>query len=197
MSLAARAPEPVASARDDDAALVARLCQGEREALGTLYDRHAPILLAVALRMLGAAREAQDVVHDVFLEAWEHAREYDSTRGSVRTWLLVRLRSRTLDRMGRAEAARSHPLDESGEALAALAAAGPQTLEAVDALAVRQALSRMPDDVRDVLAFTYFDGLTAREIAERTGIPPGTVKSRLARGLSHLAALFGAGAPGT
>lgn len=192
VSLAARAPAPAAPVREDDAGLVARMAAGDRDALGSLYDRHASVLLAVALRILGATREAHDLVHDVFLEAWEHAREYDAARGRVRAWLLVRLRSRALDRLGRAERARSQSLDEAGEALAAMALAGPRRpSEPVDVLAVRQALAKTPEDVRLVLALTYFDGLTAREVADRLQVPAGTVKSRLARGLSSLARLLG------
>jgi RNA polymerase sigma-70 factor (ECF subfamily) len=165
---------------------------GDGSALGSLYDRHAPALLAVAMRMLGAAREAQDVVHDVFLEAWEHAREYDRERASVRTWLLVRLRSRALDRLGRAESTRAHSLEDAGDAVTAWTArVATSSSEAVDALAVRQALEKIPEDARRVLSLAYFDGLTAREIAERLGVPTGTVKSRRARGLATLAALLG------
>jgi RNA polymerase sigma-70 factor (ECF subfamily) len=166
---------------------------GDTGALGAVYDRHAPALLAVAMRMLGAAREAQDVVHDVFLEAWEHAREYDAARASVRTWLLVRLRSRALDRLGRAEALRARSLEDAGDALIAWSARGAHPSEAVDALAVRQALEKIPEDSRRVLSLAYFDGLTAREIAERLGVPTGTVKSRRARGLASLASLLGLG----
>ncbi|HEY2216370.1 MAG TPA: sigma factor, partial [Solirubrobacteraceae bacterium] len=71
-----------------------RAAAGDRAALGLLYDRFAPSMLAVGQRILGSAREAEDLVHDVFLEAWLRARYYDPARGSVRTWLMLRLRSR-------------------------------------------------------------------------------------------------------
>lgn len=194
MALAVRAASSEGSiAAADDRTLVEQIRRGDRVSLGALYDRHAPALLATGIRMLGAEREAQDLLHDVFLEAWEHAREYDAARGSVRTWLLVRLRSRALDRLGRVERTRSRSLEELGSDAAPLADGSAQTLEALDGIAVRQALSRVDGDVRDVLELTYFRGLTAREIGVRLGVPVGTVKSRLARGLDVLERLLGSG----
>ncbi len=176
--------EPVA----DDAELIHRVQCGDANAMGSIYDRHGSSLFALAIRMLGAEREAEDLLHDVFLEAWEHAREYDPSKGSLHTWLAVRLRSRALDRLGRAEARRTRSLEESAESVRNLPD-GAQS--AVDGLAVRRALERLEANVRRVLELSYFDDLTAREIAERDGVPLGTVKSRLARGLSALEALFG------
>ena len=171
----------------DDAALVALVAQANRAALGVLYDRHAPSLLAVAIRMLRSQREAQDLLHDVFLEVWEHAGEYDAAKATVRTWLFVRLRSRALDRLGRAEHKRTQSLSDAGTTLDVREAA---TVEAVDSIAVKQALAQLPEEVREVLDLTYFEGQTAREIAERVGVPLGTVKSRLSRGLVALGALL-------
>lgn len=178
------------AAATDDRTLVERIRRGDRASLGALYDRHAPTLLATGIRMLGAEREAQDLLHDVFLEAWEHAREYDAARGSVRTWLLVRLRSRALDRLGRVERTRSRSLEELGADAERFVAGGAEGAESLDGIAVRQALARVDGDVREVLELTYFRGLTAREIGARLGIPVGTVKSRLARGLDVLERLL-------
>jgi RNA polymerase sigma-70 factor, ECF subfamily len=177
-------PQPGA---DSDAELIALIQSGDKEALGTVYDRHAPSLYAVAVRMLGAEREAEDLLHDVFLEAWQHAREYDPSKGSVYTWLIVRLRSRALDRLGRAEARRARSLEETPESLD-LALDG--SAGALDGIAVRRALGQVDANVRQVLELTFFDGFTAREIAEQLAVPVGTVKSRLARGLNALEALL-------
>jgi RNA polymerase sigma-70 factor (ECF subfamily) len=171
----------------DDVALVALVARADRGALGVLYDRHAPSLLAVAIRMLRSQREAQDLLHDVFLEVWEHAREYDAARATVRTWLFVRLRSRALDRLGRAEHQRTRQLSDFDASLELREAA---TVETIDSIAVKQALAQLPPEVREALDLTYFEGLTAREIAERTSIPVGTVKSRLSRGVAALGALL-------
>jgi RNA polymerase sigma-70 factor, ECF subfamily len=173
--------------REEDVELIGRIRRGDTAAMGSVYDRHAPALFAIAVRMLGAEREAEDLLHDVFLEAWQHAREYDQNKGSLYTWLVVRLRSRALDRLGRAEARRTRSLEESPEPID-LAVDG--SASAVDGIAVRRALARVEGNVRKVLELTYFDGLTAREIAEQMAVPVGTVKSRLARGLSALEALL-------
>jgi RNA polymerase sigma-70 factor, ECF subfamily len=170
-----------------DAELIARIQSGETEAMGTVYDRHAPSLYAVAVRMLGAQREAEDLLHDVFLEAWQHVAEFDPNKGSVYTWLIVRLRSRALDRLGRAEARRARSLEEAPE-MPQLTLDG--SASAVDGIAVRRALGQVEPIVRQVLELTFFDGFTAREIAEQLAVPVGTVKSRLARGLSALEALL-------
>jgi RNA polymerase sigma-70 factor (ECF subfamily) len=171
----------------DDSVLMALVAAGDREALGALYGRLAPRMMAVAARMLDSLREAEDLVHDVFLEAWLHAAEYDPARGSVRTWLLMRLRSRAIDRLGRAATARN-------EALFELAAPEPPAaagvIEPSDSIWLQQAVERLDADVRDVLELTYFRGLTAEALAVHLGIPVGTVRSRLARGLRSLRLLL-------
>jgi RNA polymerase sigma-70 factor (ECF subfamily) len=168
-----------------DVELMRRAAAGEVDAFAAIYDRHAPALLALAQRMLTARSEAQDLLHDVFLEAWQCAREYDPERASVRTWLLVRARSRALDRMGRR--AREHnarsALRPDGEAVRSHAS----TSAADRRVAVRQALDELDASVRETLELSYFAGLTAEEIAARMDVPIGTVRSRLARGLQQLA----------
>ena len=174
---------------ETDAELIARIQSGDTEAMGMIYDRHAPSLYAVAVRMLGAAREAEDLLHDVFLEAWQHVREFDPSKGSVYTWLIVRLRSRALDRLGRAEARRARSLEELPEIPDFARDRSAGTLEGI---AVRRALAQVDLSVRQVLELTFFDGFTAREIAEQLAVPVGTVKSRLARGLSLLEIMLSA-----
>jgi len=135
--------------------------------------------------MLRGTREAQDLLHDVFLEVWHHADEYDAARGSLRTWLLLRLRSRALDRRGRAESTRTQSLEGSaGVEERALASAPPEPT--ADRIALRQGMEKLEPGVREVLELTYFRDLTAQAIAEHLGVPVGTVRSRLARGLDGL-----------
>jgi len=168
-----------------DVELMRRAGAGEVDAFAAIYDRHAPALLALAERMLTGASEAQDLLHDVFIEAWQSAREYDPDRASVRTWLLVRTRSRALDRMGRRARehnARSSLRQDDAAVRTHAGAAGPERR-----MAVRQALGELDASVRETLELSYFAGLTAEEIADRMDVPAGTVKSRLARGLQRLA----------
>jgi RNA polymerase sigma-70 factor (ECF subfamily) len=158
--------------------------RGDRVALGEIFDRHGGLVQAIALRVLRSPRDAEDLVHDVFLEVWRDAALYDPARGSVRAWLAVRARSRALDRVGRAEAGRVQALD----ALGGLAdRADTTTPHPVDALSIRRALRVIPEDLRVVLEQKYVLGWTAAESATHLSVPVGTVKSRLARGLALLA----------
>ena len=176
-----------AEREEPDVELMERLARGDRAALALLYERHAPLLLALGLRMLGDNREAEDVVHDAFLEAWRAAGDYDRTRGSVRAWLMLRMRSRTLDRIRSAGRRRVVSIDnvslpESGN--------GDSTTSGAERLGVRMSLETLPAEQRRVLALGFYEGLSASEIAERLQVPVGTVKSRTAAALSKLRAHY-------
>jgi RNA polymerase sigma-70 factor, ECF subfamily len=167
----------------DEAALVAAVAAGDREALGALYDLHAPALLGLAKRMLGSQAAAEDLLHDVFLEAWHHAAEYSPERGAVRAWLTVRTRCRALDRLGRgSREARvvERVIAESGNLAAHPCASG------LDAARVRRLAGGLPDELSTVLELAYFEGLSSSEIAARLDLAVGTVKSRMARALGCL-----------
>lgn len=182
-----------ASPPDDaeDEVLVAAMAAGDRAALATLYERHASLLLGLALRIVRERREAEDLLHDVFLEAWRTASDFDPKRGRVRTWLAIRMRSRALDLQKSARVSRNTG-DGGLELLIDEAeAASP------DHGRVRRALAELGSDQRRVLELAYFEGLSCTEIAERVAIPVGTVKSRLAAGLDRLrSGLSGAGSAG-
>jgi RNA polymerase sigma-70 factor, ECF subfamily len=188
VSLPDDVPDPDSSGDESMVQLVQRAQLGDRVAFGELYDRFAPRLEAVAERLLKKRRDSSDLVHDVFLEAWQHIREYDADKGSFRTWLLMRLRSRAWDSLARADARTTRLLHE-GEKLDSISA--PQQEHALEQNVVRAALNELEEDVRGVLDMSYFEGLSAREIGERTGLAVGTVKSRLARGLAALTAALG------
>jgi RNA polymerase sigma-70 factor (ECF subfamily) len=170
------------SPADDDVELMQRAQRGQVEAFAQIYDRHAPIALALGKRMLSSLGDAQDLLHDVFLEAWQCIHEYDPSRASVRTWLLVRMRSRALDRIGRKT--RERLIHRA--LVPTRTSVDPKTMHAERELALRQALAELDEGVRSALELTYFWGLTATEISERTSVPEGTVRSRLARGLLWL-----------
>ncbi len=168
-----------------DVTLIGGAAAGDRDCLAELYDRYASACLAIGRRILGDRREAEDLLHDVFLEAWRQAGDYDEGRGTVRSWLLMRMRSRALDRRKAAAFARRADLpanDSAGEVAAPLEdpTLGP------DRSAVRRALALLPVEQRQVLELGYFEGLSSSEIAERVQAPIGTVKSRVAAALAKL-----------
>ena len=172
------------SERDDDnevdASLVAAMAQGDREALSRLYERHSGLLLGLAMRIVRERREAEDLLHDVFLEAWRSAKDFDPKRGRVRTWLAIRMRSRALDLQKSARVSRN--AGDSGLDLLVDDSEG----NSPDHARVRSALAELGPEQRRVLELAYFEGLSCTEIAARVEIPVGTVKSRIAAGLDRL-----------
>jgi RNA polymerase sigma-70 factor (ECF subfamily) len=177
----ARAGDPVPT----DSELVQRAARGDRAALGLLYDRYAPYLLALGRRLLSDRREAEDVLHDVFLEAFRAAGQYEEARGSVRAWLLTRMRSRCLDRKKAPLARRVVPTDELHLPEPQKGAEEDPFL-GPDRARVRAALGALPEEQRIVLVLGYFEGLSSSEIAEQLTLPVGTVKSRVAAALGKL-----------
>jgi RNA polymerase sigma-70 factor (ECF subfamily) len=164
-----------------------------RQALRALYDLCSGKVMAIALRLLGDRAEAEDVVQETFLELWRRTADYDPTRASPATWAVVIGRSRALDRLrARSSAARvataqaAEPVD---------ADPGPQPVEVrEDQRRVREALSVLPPEQREVIELAYFEGLVQSEIAARTGQPLGTVKTRVRLAMEKLQlALGGAG----
>jgi RNA polymerase sigma-70 factor (ECF subfamily) len=171
----------------DDAALVRAMAAGDRAALARLYARHCQILLGLALRIVRERREAEDLLHDVFLEAWRSAKDFDPNRGRVRTWLAIRMRSRALDLQKSARVSRN-----AGDAgLEQLVDEGDRS--SPDHARVRGALDGLAADQRRVLELAYFEGLSCSEIAARLQIPIGTVKSRLAAAMQRMREYLGGG----
>jgi RNA polymerase sigma-70 factor, ECF subfamily len=178
-----RQREPVLD--ESDIAVLRRLANGDKAALGVLYDRHAPVLLALGLRIVRARREAEDLLHDVFLELWRHAGDYQPERGSVKSWMLLRMRSRCLDRVRSHGYSRVVALEaEPGQR----GAGGVAELDErrLDGNKLRGLIERLPPGQRDVLALGYFEGLSFSEIATQLDIPIGTVKSRVSAAMQTL-----------
>lgn len=163
--------------------LLRRIEAGDRAALADLYDQHAPLVNSLCLRILRDRAEAEEVLQEVFLQAWRQAGRYDPARGSVTSWLAVIARSRALDRLRRRAARREAP-----EAAIPVEVEVPRTAEAI---AVRDALQALPPSQRRALELAYYEGLTQVEIAERTGEPLGTVKTRMRTALLRLREALG------
>jgi RNA polymerase sigma-70 factor, ECF subfamily len=157
------------------------MAAGDRGAVAVLYARHVRSLLVLARGMLKSPQEAEDLIHDVFLEAWRRSADYSEERGTVRAWLFMRARSRALDRLKSTGPARAVLKEQP------LTASAPS----YDERRLRELLSKMPETQQQVLVLGYFEGLSTAEIAERLEIPVGTVKSRTRAALGALRNVLG------
>jgi RNA polymerase sigma-70 factor (ECF subfamily) len=150
-------------------------------------------MLALAKRIVVTSTAAEDIVQDVFLEAWKKARSYDPGRGGVKSWLLLRTRSRCID--FRRAASQSRASDVGDDFWAEHASAPASDVSLVpDHAAIRRALSDLPADQREALWLGYFEGLSSSEIASKLGCPVGTIKTRVASALSKLRSALADGA---
>ena len=174
----------------EDRELVRRLVERDPEALAELYDRHASMLLALAQRVLGSREEAEEVVQEALLQIWSQAARYDPDRSSVSTWMVLIARSRAIDRLRSRKVIERTTVAVQREEIATHAS--PEGASAVlryeRGLRLRVELEQLPEEQRDVLERAFFQGMTQREIAERTGIPLGTVKTRTLLAMKKLRA---------
>jgi RNA polymerase sigma factor (sigma-70 family) len=171
----------------EDAALLARIGKGDEVALEELYHRYGGACFGLARRILDDPHLAEDVVQQVFTALWKGS-GYDSRRGAVSTWLMSVTHHKSID-MLRREAPRRMRL-ASEQALLEVAVAGPgpadQTWGLLRAERTREALKTLPGEQREVVLLAYYGGYTQREIAELSGLPLGTVKSRTLTALRRL-----------
>ena len=184
--------EPVASTDSQrtaqDAALVRAVADGSPEAVEELYDRYGGMLLGLARKVVKDPADAEEVLQETFVHVWNRAASYDPARSSVATWLVLITRSRAIDRVRTKNVVdRTHAAvqKESGpDHESALGAS--LVLDRERRQRVRSELQAIPEEQRTVLELAFYHGLTQREIAERTGIPLGTVKTRTLLAMNKL-----------
>ncbi len=165
-----------------DEELIRQVAQGDERALSELYDRYARPVYATGVRLLGDAHLAEELVQDAFTNVWRAAASFDPSRASFATWLYRITRNRSVD-LSRRRRARPQ---SAGENLLRAVPGGPEPEASVDGWDVARALSRLPEEYREVLTLAYFEGLSQREISLRTGVPLGTIKSRTTAALMRL-----------
>jgi len=174
-----------------DGELRDRLVAGEESALAELYDRFAPLVHGLALRVTGDRTGAQDVTQEVFIQVWEHPSRFDPKRGGLRSWLGVIAHRRAVDWVRREVAYRRIVASMAGQSDQDRAPPPPGpagTVLAADTRAqVRLAVEALPEPQRACVRLAYFEGLTYRQVAAALGIPEGTAKSRVRLGLAALA----------
>jgi len=179
-----------------DRTLVARMAQGDGDALAALYDRHAGPVYSLAVRILRDTRDAEDIVQDVFTQAWRQASRYTSTRGAVVAWLLTLARSRAIDRL-RARRVRPEGASNDAAAIPLIDASPPiehQLLSAEQVARVRAALDDLPLLQRVAIELAFFEGLSHVQIADRLEQPLGTVKTRIRLAMGKLRQMLGGAA---
>lgn len=166
---------------DEAALLMERVRARDAGAFEALYDRYHRLVYGVALRVLGDPAGAEDVTQAIFLKLWTDPHSF--TAGNFNAWLVRVARNRALDAL-RSRSARAY--DELPEAMPAEDALEDAALAEIDAGAVRTALAQLPEEQRKLIELGFFGGVTHHEIARSTGIPLGTVKTRIRSGLRRL-----------
>ena len=169
-----------------DEALVALVARGDEGALAELYDRVSRMAYGLALRVLRDERHAEDAVQEAFLQVWRNAASFRAERAKASTWILTLVHRRAVDLVRREERRAVEPLTED--------TAFAQTTEGTEEAAwlrfererVQSALKELPDTQREALELAYYGGFSQSELAERLGVPLGTIKSRMFAGLARL-----------
>jgi RNA polymerase sigma-70 factor (ECF subfamily) len=182
-----------AEQRPSDGALIERVVARDESALAELYDRYSGMVSAVAMRVLRDTGAAEEVLQDIFYQLWRNAAQFDPSRGSLAGWLLVSTRNRSISRLRRKNP--GGPGSETEELLYKIAF--PFHLETVVMQQqlfsrVKGAMGSLPQAQREAVELAYFEGLTHSEIAQRTGEPLGTVKTRLRSAIETLKRAFDA-----
>lgn len=174
------------SSTQDDAALLALVRRGDESAMASLFDRYSKIVYSVALRVLRDPASAEDVLQEIFMQIWRNPDGFVATRGSLGGWLAVVSRNRSIDALRRKRPAEC--FDEmtfaSNYNLADEAERNSMMEKA------REVIYHLPAEQRKTLEMAFFDGLTHSEIAEMTGDPLGTVKTRIRSALTTLRKAF-------
>ena len=187
--LAVGRDEPARATDPSDEQLLEAVGRGDHDALGVLYDRFGRLAYGLAFRVLRDRALAEDAVQEAFLAVWRSADAYKRERAKPSTWILTVVHRRAVDLVRREQRRRGEPLEAAPEPTT-----GPADEDATlrdRRAAVQAALTALPGDQRQALELAYYGGLTQSELAERLGVPLGTIKSRMFAGLGRRRALLG------
>jgi RNA polymerase sigma-70 factor (ECF subfamily) len=183
---------PADLGEERDRHLIGRIAGGDRDAFRDLFRRYAPTAMALAKRVARQPQVAEEMVQEAFLSVWRNPRGYDPARGTVRAWLMSTVHHRAVDAVRREEAQRRRAEDVLSLTEAAAEDPGETVVDAIglpqERTAVRAALEDLPQEQRQVIELMYFSGLSQSRIAQKLGLPLGTVKSRTLLGMRRLRA---------
>ena len=176
------------------ASYVHRCAEGDQQAIASLYDESSRYVYGLAVRILRDAADAEEVTIDVFSQVWRSAGTFATQRGSVLSWLVMLVRSRSIDRL-RTQSSRVRHKEEPIETQFSLQdeAANPEESTAMlqEHQRIREALDRLTPEQRELLELAYYGGLSQSELAVRMGQPLGTVKTRIRMGMMKMRELLG------
>ncbi|MGL5061928.1 MAG: sigma-70 family RNA polymerase sigma factor [Microcoleus sp.] len=173
----------------DESLLLVQIAQKDRTAFAKLYDRYGRASYALAYKILGSVEEAEEVVLDVFSQIWQKAATYDPSRSRADTWLFMLTRSRSLDRLRvlqRSLRVAEACLEDAKIPASNIAEPMEDAMIKERSERVKTALEQLPKEQKQAIELAYFQGLTCAEIAAQTGIPTGTIKTRIRLGISKL-----------
>jgi len=170
-----------------DAAILRQIAERDPRGVELLYDRYGGVAFALAYRLLGERGSAEDVVQEAFLNVWRQGATYDTRRGTVRTWLLTIVHHRAIDQMrsARSKAGADTVIDDALP-LPAKEDTWTEVVQNLEHERIRLAMATLPPEQRQVVDLAYYGGFTHTEIAQRVGIPLGTVKGRMRLALDKL-----------
>lgn len=186
---------PAVAGSETFPALIARIATGDRDAFSRFYDLAAPLAFGLIRRVLRDPEAAAEVLQEVFWQVWKEAPQYDPKRGSPEAWLVMRAKTRAIDRL-RSMRRRDRTFVASVDEAVTRAEDAPgenPAARAEDRGLVQTALAQLPEPQRRVIEMAFFDGLTQSEIATKLGEPLGTVKTRARLGLERLRGALGGG----
>ncbi|CAM4340225.1 RNA polymerase sigma factor [Paenibacillus macerans] len=163
------------------------MCGGSVQAFDAFYAEFSPFVMQVASRLVGERMEAEDVCHEVFIEVLRRGKDYDPARGSIKAWLAVMTRSRSLDRMRR-KARLEYPGDEALQRKTEEAGGSgeDEVLSRLEREAIRTAIYTLPESQKKAIMGSYYALQTQRQMSEAWSVPIGTVKSWVRYGLHNL-----------
>jgi RNA polymerase sigma-70 factor (ECF subfamily) len=178
-----------------DEAVVALAARSDDVAFAELYDRYGRVAFGLALRILRDETLAEDAVQEAFLAIWRGAARFIPERGKASTWILTLVHRRAVDLVRREHRRRAEPLEDREPAAAESSAEDVAWLR-LERERVQAALKQLTDPQREAIELAYYGGFTQAELAERLGLPLGTIKSRMFAGLTRLGELLDAPAKG-
>jgi RNA polymerase sigma-70 factor (ECF subfamily) len=181
---------PENHAEVNDADVLRRIAARDAGAFALFYDRHAPAIFALILRITQEKSEAEEALQEAFWQVWREAGNYNASRGSAMAWLVQLARSRAIDRFRQMQSRRlrdAGPIDDIADLADPEAGRlDQQFAEQQDRQIIRQAIDQLPKEQKEAICLAFFKGMTHQEISEKGSIPLGTIKTRIRLGLEKL-----------